>query len=206
LLEILGRRDGQVKIRGYRVELGEVEAAALACAGVVQAAAVVVAGSQGSSASLVLFVVLSDPAVADALAGVLADRLPPHMLPRQVIVLDAMPLNRNGKVDRAQLAQRGDTGLDPAELETPQTPLEQLIADTWAQLLNLPQIGRHQNFFTLGGDSLTATSTVRAIQRETGVRLVLREIYDQATVAQLGLAVQRCLDGGGEQAMKEGIL
>jgi acyl carrier protein len=213
-LEILGRRDGQVKLRGHRIELGEVQAAVAGCVGVRQAVVVL---AEAAVPFLAAFVTL-DPGHGGAgaggpeggrdWAGELAWRLPAQMIPRRVTVLDALPLTRNGKVDRAVLARwrYADEQPDPDASAPAQGMLEELIATVWVEVLNLDRIARADNFFTLGGDSLTATGTVAAIARHTGVTLTLRDVYRYATVAELADLVRQRLAAAADLVMEEGVL
>jgi yersiniabactin nonribosomal peptide synthetase len=210
ILEILGRRDGQVKIRGHRIELGEVETALHACPDIDAAIAVV---TTGPNPLLAAFVTThpttnpTDPAEQEtAWQNQLANHLPPHMIPRHITILDTLPLTRNGKIDRTTLTQWTHHHQPDHQHTPPTTPTEHLIATTWAQTLGHPTISRHHNFFTLGGDSITATATVAAIQRHTGVTLTLRQIYEHPTVAGIGLLVQERLVGAELAAMEEGVV
>ncbi|WP_268778106.1 condensation domain-containing protein, partial [Sphaerimonospora mesophila] len=155
-LEFLGRADFQVKIRGHRIELGEIEAALTAHPGVRDAVVIAV----GQATRKLAAAVVTEPG-AD-LSGVeefLSERLPSYMLPDRVLVLEAFPLNHNGKIDRAALRRlaEAETG-DPARrAEPPATPVERVLAGLWAELLGVEVVGRDDGFFALGGDSLLAT-------------------------------------------------
>jgi amino acid adenylation domain-containing protein len=177
-LEILGRLDHQVKVRGFRIELEEVEAALEACPGVLRAVAAV-RGDQ-----LVAWVVGEKPGPE------LARRLPGFMIPSRVAVVDALPLTPNGKVDRRNLpdpepeAPEANTGAPPSG------PVEEAVAKIWRRVLDT-DIDRDRNFFELGGHSLLATRVISRINEAFGVRLPLRALFENPTVA--GLA--RLLDG-----------
>ncbi|WP_422768954.1 amino acid adenylation domain-containing protein [Plantactinospora sp. WMMC1484] len=201
VLEILGRRDGQVKLRGHRIETGEIEAALVRCEGVRQAVVVLAAPSGTVSASLVAYVV--GEVVEEDVPGQLADLLPGYMIPRRVVRLAELPLTVNGKVDRGALARRW-LGDEQVSDEEPRGELEKLIAATWADVLGVAAVGRGHNFFTLGGDSLTATSIAAAIRRHTGIDVTLRQVYETATVAALAELVAAARGGG--LPMEEGVL
>ncbi|HEY0640001.1 MAG TPA: amino acid adenylation domain-containing protein, partial [Pseudonocardiaceae bacterium] len=200
-LEFLGRTDHQVKLRGHRVELGEVEAALHAHPGVTHAvaavagdhlAAAVVTVTGGGGTDVTDVTGGTGDGTGDAAAELtrfVADRLPGHMVPARVLVLDALPLTANGKVDRAAVGRLlAEQGLDPED-DPPRGPVETELAGLWAEILELPAApGRRQSFFALGGDSLAATRLVEAVRRRFAVRLPLRRLYAAPTVA--GLAVE----------------
>ncbi|MGC9539619.1 amino acid adenylation domain-containing protein [Streptomyces sp. UG1] len=168
LLEFLGRRDHQLKIRGHRTELGEVDAALLAQPGV--ARAVTVATGPRGKLRLTAFVV---PEGALDLAEVerrLAEHLPAHAVPAALVPLpDGLPLTANGKVDRAALAERAASVGVPSEGgREPSGPVEELVAAAWRELLGAEHVGRDDDFFALGGDSLLATRLVARL-REAGL-------------------------------------
>jgi amino acid adenylation domain-containing protein len=172
LLEFLGRRDHQLKIRGHRTELGEVDAALLAQPGVSRA--VTVATGPRGQQRLTAFVIPEGPSDLLDLAEVerrLADHLPAHALPSALVPLPGgLPLTANGKVDRAALAEHA-AGLDVVSGGTrqPSGPVEELVAAAWRELLGAEQVGRDDEFFALGGDSLLATRLVARL-REAGAR------------------------------------
>ncbi|RAS71104.1 amino acid adenylation domain-containing protein [Lentzea atacamensis] len=182
-LEFLGRADQQVKIRGHRVELGEVEAALLASPGVTQAVAAV---SQGRLVAAVTG--------SEVDAAIVAERLPAHMIPDHVELLDEIPLSANGKVDRQAVAALVTPRTESA---APQGELETEIAALWADLLGLDEIGRTQNFFTLGGDSLKATRFVEVLRGKHGPIVSLRSFFAAPTVA----AVAEALDADVEEGV-----
>ncbi len=190
-LDLLGRVDHQVKVRGFRIETGEIETVLSRHDSVAHAVVTAQAGN------LVAYVV---PRGAAADAAVLRRHLqgflPDYMIPAAFVVLDELPLTPNGKIDRAGLPQPewGDgsaTGYAP-----PVTPTQQRLADVWAELLpGTKQIGIHQNFFTLGGHSLIAIQLVARIQSEYGVKLSLRTLFANVTVAELATVVESTLAG-----------
>ncbi|WCM94911.1 amino acid adenylation domain-containing protein [Acidovorax sp. NCPPB 2350] len=182
-LEYLGRLDQQVKIRGLRIELGEIEAVLLEQRGVEQA--VVVAQTQeGTGARLVAYVA---PAGLDgqALRRALEGRLPEYMVPWVVQVLEELPLNANGKIDRKALpAVQGQVS---GGYEAPRGEVEEALAGIWAQVLGLERVGRLDNFFELGGHSLLATRIVAAVRRQLGRDIGLEQMF---THPQLGALAQ----------------
>jgi len=180
-LEFLGRRDGQVKVRGFRVEIGEVEQALATLPGVRSVA--VTARRDAESTWLVGYVVLGDGgAEAGALREALKGRLPRYMIPSQLVVLDALPLKSNGKVDRGRLPAP-DPIREPSRPVRPFTAVEREVADLWRRVLKVEQIGPDDDFFALGGHSLHATRLLAALRRAFRVDLPMAAFYEEATVA-----------------------
>jgi len=197
-LEFIGRLDEQVKVRGFRIEPGEVEAA-LATHPAVRAAAVV-ARNDGRGKQLVAYVVSEetgnreqgtgnsgqgDGIDAAALRAHVAGLLPPYMVPAAFVRIDAIPLNPNGKLDRAALpAPTFAEASTETESQAPSTPAEERLARIWAQVLGRERVGVHENFFELGGDSiLSIQMVVRAT--DEGLRITPRQIFQHQTVAAL---------------------
>ncbi|MCY1071409.1 amino acid adenylation domain-containing protein [Nannocystis sp. RBIL2] len=191
-LEFHGRIDQQLKIRGFRIEIGEIEAALAEQPGVRQAAviAVEVAGDK----RLVAYVAAdaADDALARALRGALAQRLPEYMVPAEFVLLDALPVTPNGKLDRAALpapdARRLTAG---REFVAPRSELEQSLADIWRELLGQPQVGVHDDFFALGGHSLHAVQLFSRLRAVFGVEVRFQEFFGRSTVAELATLMRR---------------
>jgi amino acid adenylation domain-containing protein len=181
-LEFLGRIDDQVKVRGVRVEPGEIEAVLASHPGVREAA--VLAPGLGEQRRLVAFVA---PDLPDNLRSYLRERLPEPMIPSAWLALPALPLNANGKVDRAALARR----VEEAEAQVsatagdPRTPDEELLAGIFAELLGRERVGIHDDFFALGGHSLLATRVTARISRTFGADLPVSALFQAPTVAAL---------------------
>ncbi|MFL6161529.1 MAG: amino acid adenylation domain-containing protein [Jatrophihabitantaceae bacterium] len=186
--EFLGRLDDQVKIRGFRVELGEVEAALRGLPEIEDAAVIVQQSRFGRR--LVGFAVRAEAATASAITvrRSLAALLPDYAVPAMVVLLDELPLNQNGKVDRSKLGshagQGRPTGLSngyrPASTET-----EHLVIDTWELLMDLAGIGVDDDFFELGGNSLVAVAISSELAQVADVRLRPQHVYEHSTVAEL---------------------
>ncbi|MFF9773605.1 amino acid adenylation domain-containing protein [Streptomyces sp. NPDC013978] len=173
--EYWGRADAQVKIRGFRIELGEVEVALVAHPDI--AAAVADVRGEQLVAWLVPIAGRDLPGVSD-LREHAAGLLPPYMVPAVYAVLDKVPLTVNGKADRRALPDPTQVRLEADTVYTaPRTALERTVADVWAEVLGVARVGVHDNFFTLGGDSIRAvgiTGTLRALGHETRVHAVFR--------------------------------
>lgn len=188
-LEFLGRTDDQVKVRGYRVEPGEVQAACAALGGVREAAVLVDRADDGRT-RLLAAVVADSNASAAALKAALAERLPDAMVPATIAVLPALPLTANGKLDRRALRAAFDASrVDEAvPVDAPHGEAEQRLARVWAEVLRVPQVGRHDNFFELGGDSILALQIV-AKARRAGVQVLPKQLLERQTLARIAPAL-----------------
>ncbi|WP_326696607.1 amino acid adenylation domain-containing protein [Streptomyces sp. NBC_01754] len=198
-LEFLGRTDRQVKIRGYRIEPGEIEAALTECAGVRQAVVVVAADDPPR---LVGHVVAEPGAGPDpeALRGELAAVLPRHMVPARITVLDALPLLPNGKLDRTALPTPPPAR--PGAGRPPVTEREKVLCAAVAHALHLDEAGADDDFFQLGGDSISAITLV-ARARAAGLWITARQVFRHRTAEALARAAAEVADGapaGGEPA------
>ncbi len=182
LFEFLGRRDNQVKVRGFRIELDEIVAALHHCAGVREAAVTVVA--EGHHKSLVAYLV-GDGAPPDlaAVRAYLQQRLPDYMVPATMLVLDALPVTSQGKLDRQALAALGTTPR-PRQVRTPQSPEERLLAAVWQEVFSRADVGIDENFFELGGDSLLSLK-VKASAARAGLHFDLQSIFEHPTIEGL---------------------
>jgi fengycin family lipopeptide synthetase B len=183
-LEYFGRLDQQVKVRGHRIEPGEVEAA-LAAHPAVREAAVAVHGDAGER-KLVGYVVSAGPEpTADALRAWLKERLPEYMVPSVFVTMDVLPLSTSGKLDRRSLPAPDARRLPASDgYAAPRTDAEAALAAIWADVLGVERVGVHDNFFTLGGDSIVSIQIV-ARANEAGLRLQPRHVFSHQTVAEL---------------------
>ncbi|GIV95380.1 MAG: hypothetical protein KatS3mg057_0037 [Herpetosiphonaceae bacterium] len=185
-LEFLGRIDQQVKLRGFRIELGEIEAV-LRSDPSIEEAVVVVREDRPGDKRLVAYV--TPAAGAQIHTGQLRDllqrQLPAYMVPAAIVPLAALPINPNGKVDRRALPAPDMLAGDAAvEYEPPITPAEKILAEIWAEVLGVERVGRHDNFFALGGDSINAIQVAnRATQ--AGVAISTKHIFLYQTIAEL---------------------
>ncbi|QWP75372.1 amino acid adenylation domain-containing protein [Lysobacter sp. K5869] len=176
-LDFLGRMDGQIKLRGYRIELGEIEAALRPH---VREIAVGVHG-EGDAARLVAWVAgEGGEAGLNALRAIATQRLPAYMQPAAYVAMDALPLSRNGKLDRKRLPSP-ERGAARAVGEPPQGALEQGVAELWGELLGIAEVARDDDFFALGGHSLTAVQAVARLRTRFGREVPLRELFARPT-------------------------
>ncbi len=196
-LEFLGRADHQVKVRGHRIELGEIEAALEAHPAVTHA----VAGTVGAGLHRKLAAAVVTDTGAD-LDAWLRERLPAHMVPERFALLAALPLTPNGKVDRKAVAavlaevDAADTGA----VEPPQGPVEELLAELWAELLNVAAPSRTDNFFRAGGDSLIGTRMVARLGQAGVAGAQLRGLFASPTLAGFAATLTLGAQSGGMQA------
>jgi non-ribosomal peptide synthetase component F/acyl carrier protein len=184
-LEYLGREDGQVKVRGFRVELGEIEAALLRHPAV-RLAAVDVRKVSGDRTMLLGWVVLTDGATAEPseLRDFIGRYLPEYMVPAVLMEVPALPLTPNGKVDRAALPTPASDEQERRPYEAPRNEMEARVAQTWADVLGLEQVGIHDHFFELGGDSISGIQVLTRL-RNAGFQTVPHALYTYPTVAAL---------------------
>ncbi|HEX8276356.1 MAG TPA: amino acid adenylation domain-containing protein, partial [Longimicrobiaceae bacterium] len=185
-LEFVGRIDQQVKVRGFRIEPGEIEAAMRRHPGVAACAVVVREDAPGDRRLAAYVVGAADPA---ALREQLRRELPEYMVPAAFVVLDALPLTPNGKLDRRALPAP-DPGAAAERYVAPRTPVEQVLAGIWADVLRVERVGVHDGFFELGGHSLLATRAVSRIREALGVDLSVRAVFASPTVAGLAARVE----------------
>ncbi|HZP38450.1 MAG TPA: AMP-binding protein [Methylomirabilota bacterium] len=191
-LEILGRTDAQVKVRGYRVHPGQVEAALTEHEAIRQAVVKAVTSRDGE-ARLVAYLVstVAPPPLPGALRRFLLQRLPAHLVPSAFVMLDAMPLNANGKADLSALPDPPARAPRPDPFVAPSSPVEHQIAGIWEELFGLAPIGATDDFFDLGGDSLLAATLVSRIEDACGRSLMPSTLLEAPTVAGLAAALRR---------------
>ncbi|HEX2187551.1 MAG TPA: amino acid adenylation domain-containing protein, partial [Longimicrobiaceae bacterium] len=193
VLEFLGRTDAQVKVRGFRVEPGEVEAA-LARHPAVRECAVVAREDVPGDVRLVAYVAPApgeEAPPATELRGFLGATLPAYMVPAAFVALERLPLTAGGKLDRRALpAPDGTSG---AQGDAPRTPLEEIVAGIFAEVLRVERVGMHEGFFTLGGHSLLATQVASRVRAALHVDLPLRVLFEAPTAAGLARWIERAL-------------
>jgi amino acid adenylation domain-containing protein len=183
--EFLGRLDNQLKIMGHRIEPGEIEVVLKQHPAVRQAVVVARKLSRGDK-QLAAYVIpaQADQFTATELKRFLQERLPAHLIPSRFLSVSEFPLNPNGKVDRAQLAERPDTAASPAPIAISATDLERTIATTWSQILGSP-VGLDENFFDAGGTSLLLLEIAAELSRRLGQALDATELFEHTTVRSL---------------------
>ncbi|WP_455901807.1 non-ribosomal peptide synthase/polyketide synthase [Rhodococcus gordoniae] len=188
-LMYLGRTDFQVKIRGLRIELGEIEQVLRARAEIGQAVVLV---HHGADDRLTGYLVPTPGRSIDttAVAADLAARLPDYMVPAALVVLDALPVGPNGKLDRAALPAP-PAATAAGGYRAPRTPTEQLVATVFADLLDVGPVGADDHFLDLGGTSLLAMRAAARLAADTGSDLGIREIFDHPVVADLAAHLDR---------------
>ncbi len=182
----MGRSDHQVKVRGFRIELGEIEYQLQQQAGIEQA--VVQPFTDESGQQLAAYVV-SDGQLSEAqIKAALSEVLPDYMVPMAVLLLDALPLTANGKLNR-QALPKPDRANYQQVYAAPRNATETLLCGIWQQLLGLERVGIEDNFFALGGHSLLATRLISQIRQQLEVELPLRVLFEQQTIAGLAAAL-----------------
>ena len=187
VIEFLGRIDHQVKIRGNRVEPGEIEACLLTFPGLREAA--VVARQTAIGAKSLVAYVTGSPNAAEPLREHIRSKLPDFMVPAAFIFLEALPLSPNGKVDRKRLPDPGPIASAEESYVAPHTPVEEILAGIWAEILEVERPGASDNFFDLGGHSLLATQVVSRIRQAFAMELPLRSIFEHPTIASLAAVI-----------------
>ncbi|WP_430755453.1 non-ribosomal peptide synthetase, partial [Mycolicibacterium septicum] len=189
-LHYLGRADEQVKIRGYRIELGEIQSVLADLDGVDQAAVIAREERPGDKRLVGYITGTADPV---ALRATLGQKLPSYMVPAAVVVLDAIPLTVNGKLDRRALP--APDYLNGQEYRAPDSPTEEALAGIYAQVLGLERVGVDDSFFDLGGDSLSATRLINTVNANLGTDLAVRAVFEVPSVAGLAARVGECSGG-----------
>ncbi|HSS48037.1 MAG TPA: amino acid adenylation domain-containing protein, partial [Thermoanaerobaculia bacterium] len=196
-LEFLGRIDSQVKIRGFRIELGEIETALAAHPEIRGAVVVAQTGATGDK-RLVAFVVPGERSagLAEELWELLQKTLPEYMVPNHFVLLDRLPLSPSGKVDRKALEEReivrevAARGFVASPETLPRTPVEELVAGVFAEVLQLERIGIDEDFFAAGGHSLMAMRVVSRVRILFGLELPLGVLFDSPTVALFSARIE----------------
>ncbi|WP_245884551.1 non-ribosomal peptide synthetase [Tumebacillus permanentifrigoris] len=193
-LEVLGRLDDQIKVRGVRVQLGEVSAVLMRHPAVAACTVLDLQDAQGQT-QLAAYVVPThtESISVEELRLHLERRLPSAFVPAYYLLLDALPLMVNGKVDRRALPRpEVAAGIDP-DVRVAQTGIEATVSKIWSEVLGLERIGVNQNFFALGGHSLLSTQVMSRVRRQFGVDLPLRHLFEGPTIEQLAIAVETAL-------------
>ncbi|CAG0936138.1 nonribosomal peptide synthetase DhbF [Thermoflexales bacterium] len=207
-LEFLGRTDDQIKLRGFRIELGEIERTLAQHAAVHEVMVLARDMEYAPTASaalsrdkrLVAYVVAraGQTLSTNELRRFLKDLLPDYMIPAAFVILDAFPLNPNGKVDRRALPAPQSVQADLGNASMPpRTPAEEMLANIWCQVLGLNRVSSDSNFFELGGHSLLATQLITRLRTAFQVDLPLRALFEAPTISQLAARLAAAQRSGG---------
>ncbi|WP_414561754.1 MULTISPECIES: amino acid adenylation domain-containing protein [unclassified Anabaena] len=194
-IEFISRIDNLVKIRGFRIELGEITAA-LQQHPSVSDGLVLVREDQPGEKRLVAYIVLRESATTtvNELRQFLKAKLPEYMIPSAFIILEALPLNPNGKVDHRALPAPNANHLQDDQYQPPRTPTEEVVAAIWLEVLN-SQVGVNVNFFEAGGHSLLATQVISRLQKAFAVELPLQYLFQYPTIAELSECIDQVRQG-----------
>ena len=199
-LEHLGRRDQQVQVRGVRVELGEIENLLRGHEAVADVAVIDRDDAEGNK-FLVAYVTLTNGSGSEVLRQYLAERLPQTMLPSAFVELDQLPRTLNGKIDRKALPAlellQAEKEMEAGML----TPIEEIVAGIWCEVLRLPAVGRTSNFFNLGGHSLLVTQVLARIREYLKVELPIRSVFEAPTLGELSQLVQEQISAGKQSEL-----
>nr|WP_262416021.1 non-ribosomal peptide synthase/polyketide synthase [Pseudomonas fluorescens] len=200
-LDYLGRNDDQVKIRGMRIELGEIETRLNQLPGINEAVLLAREDQPGQPRLVAYFTEQTgaEPLALGELREHLLAQLPDYMVPAAFVRLEALPLTANGKVDRKALPKPDLAALPTREYEVPQGQLETALAQIWAEVLQVEQVGRHDHFFELGGHSLLAMRMASLIRQRLGVELALSDLFADAQLS----AVAEVLNRAGRSALPD---
>ncbi|OZC86392.1 hypothetical protein CH254_17750 [Rhodococcus sp. 06-412-2C] len=198
-LEYMGRSDFQVKIRGFRIELGDIDAA-LRSIESVRDAAVVASNDERLGDRLVAYVVPVDGVTVDSesLRASIASSVPSYMVPSAFVILDVLPLNANGKLDRKALPE---PVFEAAEFRAPTDLVEVTVAGVFADILGVERVGLDDDFFALGGNSLIATQVVSRLGSALDTVVPVRAIFESPTVLGLARAIESTVGAGARRAL-----
>ena len=212
-IEFLGRIDRQVKIRGFRIELGEIESKLQQHPGI---QSVVVIADEGSldNKRLIAYVVTNpqfrllhqhqNTAIASELRSFCINQFPEYMIPSAFVVLKALPLTANGKIDYQALPTPEQFRPELKQLYiAPRSLLEQQLAEIWTEILGLEKIGIHDNFFELGGHSLLITQLLAKVRTTFDVELLLKDLFNAPTIADLAEIIREIVEVDGKTERQE---
>ncbi|CCQ61736.1 non-ribosomal peptide synthetase [Crocosphaera watsonii] len=193
-IEYLGRLDNQVKIRGLRIELGEIEAQ-IAQYETVKEAVVIAREEIAGDKRLVAYLVPQEESTVNSskLRKFLREKLPNYMIPSAFVTLEELPLTPNGKIDRKALPDDIGTQISSDEIVLPSTPIENLLAGIWAEILGIETVGINNNFFELGGHSLIATRVISQIRQVFKVDIPIRYLFEKPTITQLAEEIEKAI-------------
>jgi non-ribosomal peptide synthetase-like protein len=205
-MEFFGRMDGQVKIRGYRVELAEIESV-LREHPMIKEACVRLADREGMQRLAAYVVLEPGEFVRDEVLSLLESRVPPYMVPAYLDALPVLPRTTSGKVDRKTMPEPVDQLVRRnREMVVPTTGLERIVAQTWAEIFDMPEVSVEDDFFTdLGGHSLLAARTVTLLRERTNRSVAVREAYRYPTVRELAAYLETVPSQNGQVSVRKEI-
>ena len=180
-LEFLGRIDSQVKIRGYRIELGEIEGKLQKHENIKEAVVLVKEADNGDK-YLCSYIVPDREMTVGELRSYLSEELPEYMIPSYFVMLQSLPINQNGKLDKGALPEPEDSINTGVEYEAPRDETEEILAALWGEVLGIERTGINDDFFELGGHSLKATILIAKIHKELGVEVPLQEVFKNPNI------------------------
>src|SRR5262245_50759662 len=194
-IEYLGRADQQVKIRGFRIEPGEIETQLRVHPSIKDVAVEAREDGRAEKRLVAYLVEKSQNGLGnEELRSYLGEKLPEYMIPSAFVRLEGLPVTSNGKLDRAALpAPSEETLIADLEITPPGNPLEELLANVWAEMLDHQSVGVHNNFFHLGGHSLLAAQIVLRLRELFDLEIPLRALFENPTVAELARWLQSAL-------------
>ena len=195
-IEYLGRSDDQIKIRGHRVELGEIEHTLYQYEGIDQA--IVIVKEEEGNKCVVAYYVSGRKLETAELKGFLAEKLPGYMVPAFLVPLESMPLTVNGKIDKKALPQPESMARTAGSYEAPRNPTEQQLAMIWKEVLGVEQVGINDNFFGLGGHSLSAMKVVAIMKKEMNVEIPVRILFQFSTIISTAPLIDIIKSGNAE--------
>ena len=205
-IEFVGRTDSQVKVLGQRIELQEIESILMGHPGVSRAVVTVASREPASSPYLAAYIVpvAGETPRSNELREFLSRELPDYMIPSAFVRMTELPLSSNGKLDRTALPMpSSENGFDTASYHAAESPVEIQLAEILAQLLGLDRVGREDNFFLLGGQSLLGAQLIVRVRERFGVQLRLRDLFETQTVAKLAGRIERELTSSLESMSEE---
>uniref|UniRef100_UPI003CD0D943 amino acid adenylation domain-containing protein n=1 Tax=Microcystis sp. M058S1 TaxID=2771123 RepID=UPI003CD0D943 len=191
-LEYLGRIDNQVKIRGFRIELGEIEALLASHPQIWETVVIVRDDTTGDKRLVAYIVPQSEKTITiNEIRQFLKAKLPSYMVPNAFVILDALPLTANGKIDRRALPPSESSSEPSEKYVAPRNPIEDILVNVWSEILKVEKVGINDNFFELGGHSLLATKLVAQIRDHLKIELPLRQLFNTATLAELAQGIEQ---------------
>lgn len=187
-IDYLGRTDEQIKLRGYRIELEDIKTALQKITGVKQAA-VIFDKQESEEGEICAYIVAETELSVHQIKEELRNGLPEYMIPAGIMLLDELPITKNGKLDKSKLPRINI--VREKEYIAPQTELEQIVADIFSEVLDVDMVGASDDFFDLGGHSLKANKLISVIESKTGVRLGLTKIFSNSTVSAIANEIEK---------------